>query len=124
MRRIVPDIHVPPEKLDEATSFYEQVLGMESRGDVGGWIVFLVSPDSPTAQVQLITSDAAAPVTPDVTIEVADVNEVLARARSAASRVIYGPTDEPWGVRRFFVLDPAGTVINVMQHLGPGQSGG
>jgi hypothetical protein len=26
------------------------------------------------------------------------------------------PTDEPWGVRRFFVKDPNSVVINVMSH--------
>ena len=26
-------------------------------------------------------------------------------------------TNEPWGVRRFFVRDPNGAVINVMQHI-------
>jgi uncharacterized glyoxalase superfamily protein PhnB len=25
-------------------------------------------------------------------------------------------TDEPWGVRRFFVTDPNGVVLNVMRH--------
>jgi hypothetical protein len=31
-------------------------------------------------------------------------------------------TDEPWGVRRFFVTDPNGTVINVMCHIGGAQA--
>jgi hypothetical protein len=25
-------------------------------------------------------------------------------------------TDEPWGVRRFFVRDPDGNVINIVSH--------
>jgi hypothetical protein len=32
--------------------------------------------------------------------------------------VVYGPADEPWGIRRFFVRDPSGTVISVLAHLG------
>ena len=120
MRRIVPDIHTTPDKLEESARFYEQVLGMEV-GPSLGWIIFLDSPDNPTAQLQLMTHDESAPVTPNVTVEVPDVNEVLARARSANATVVYGPADEPWGVRRFFVEDPNGTVINVMQHLHPAE---
>lgn len=30
--------------------------------------------------------------------------------------IIYPLTDEPWGVRRFFVADPNGVIINVMTH--------
>jgi len=29
---------------------------------------------------------------------------------------VYPLTDEPWGVRRFFVRDPNGVVLNVMSH--------
>ena len=31
-------------------------------------------------------------------------------------RVVYALRDEPWGVRRFFVEDPSGTIINVLAH--------
>jgi uncharacterized glyoxalase superfamily protein PhnB len=32
-------------------------------------------------------------------------------------RVVYPLTNESWGVRRFFVEDPSGTVVNVLAHL-------
>ena len=28
----------------------------------------------------------------------------------------YGPVNEPWGVRRLFLRDPAGHLINVLEH--------
>ena len=31
--------------------------------------------------------------------------------------IVYPLTDEPWGIRRFFVRDPDGVVINVAMHL-------
>jgi uncharacterized glyoxalase superfamily protein PhnB len=31
--------------------------------------------------------------------------------------IAYPLTDEPWGVRRFFVVDPSGTVLNIMSHI-------
>jgi uncharacterized glyoxalase superfamily protein PhnB len=30
--------------------------------------------------------------------------------------VVYPLTDEPWGIRRFFVRDPRGTVISILAH--------
>jgi hypothetical protein len=31
---------------------------------------------------------------------------------------VYPLTDEPWGVRRFFVRDPNGMIVNVVSHKG------
>ena len=31
--------------------------------------------------------------------------------------IVYPLTDEEWGVRRFFVRDPGGVVVNVMSHI-------
>jgi len=46
--------------------------------------------------------------------------EIVAGAVAAAGPdlipVVYGPVDEPWGVRRFFVRDPDGVVISVLAH--------
>jgi uncharacterized glyoxalase superfamily protein PhnB len=38
------------------------------------------------------------------------------RAVEAGCEIVYPLTDEPWGLRRFFVRDPNGAVINVTQH--------
>jgi len=43
------------------------------------------------------------------------------RKKDCAGHQIEAPrrqpiTNEPWGVRRFFVIDPNGTIINVMCH--------
>jgi hypothetical protein len=32
-------------------------------------------------------------------------------------RIVYPLTDEPWGVRRFFVEDPDGHIVNVLAHI-------
>ena len=113
IRRVVPDLRT--EHIAESRDFYTRVLGMDVTMDMG-WIVFLVSPSNPTAQVQLMTHDATAPIVPEVTIEVQDVDAVHADAVRFGARIVYPLTDEPWGVRRFFVADPGGTVINVMMH--------
>ena len=44
------------------------------------------------------------------------MDEVHARAVAAGAEIVYPLTDEDWGLRRFFVRDPNGAIINVTQH--------
>jgi uncharacterized glyoxalase superfamily protein PhnB len=60
--------------------------------------------------------DIKAHVHPDVSIEVDDVEAVYDRARASGAEIVYPLTAEDWGLRRFFVRDPNGAVINVTQH--------
>lgn len=53
---------------------------------------------------------------PDLSIEVDNLQEVLERMRAAGIALEYGPADEPWGVRRFFVRDPFGRLLNILAH--------
>ncbi len=53
---------------------------------------------------------------PDISIEVDDLDAVLRRAAAAGLSIEYGPTDEPWGVRRFYLRDPFGRLINILVH--------
>lgn len=59
---------------------------------------------------------------PDLSIEVDDLDEALRRVRAGAIPVEYGPTREPWGVRRFYVKDPLGRLVNILQHDAPSQA--
>jgi len=47
----------------------------------------------------------------------AEVDEVHARAMERGLRIVYPLTDEPWGIRRFLVVDPNGVIVNVSSHL-------
>ena len=114
IRRVVPDLHGDPAK---SRAFYEEVIGLELGMDLG-WIVTFGSTSNETAQLTVMSKDATAPVNPDVTIEVDDIDAVHAKAVESRFEIVHPLTNEPWGVRRFFVRDPNGAVINVMQHLG------
>lgn len=114
IRRIVPDIHT--QHLEESRDFYTNVLGLEVAMDLG-WIVTLVAPGQDTAQLSLMEREETAPVIPGISIEVGDVDAVYAEAVRRGEKIVHPLTDEPWGVRRFFVEDPDGTVVNVMHHL-------
>src|SRR5919204_2187383 len=113
VRRVVPDFHAP----DPAASsdFYAQVLGLEVVMDQG-WIVTFAAPDNPAAQVSVMREDATASVQPDASIEVDDVDTAHAAAQRLGCEIVHPLTDEPWGVRRFFVRDPSGKVLNILSH--------
>ena len=44
------------------------------------------------------------------------VDEAYAEAQRRGYEIVHPLTDEPWGVRRFFVRDPDGNVINMVSH--------
>jgi catechol 2,3-dioxygenase-like lactoylglutathione lyase family enzyme len=114
VRRIVPDLHA--EDPAAGAAFYADVLGLEVVMDQG-WIVTYAAPGNPAAQLSVMREDATAPVAPDVSVEVDDVDAAHAAAVAAGHAIVHPLTDEPWGVRRFFVRDPGtGRVINVLGH--------
>lgn len=114
IRRVVPDIK--SSKMDESRAFYADFLGMAVGMDMG-FVMTFVSPDNPTAQITVMRDDGSAAQMPGISIEVADVNAVHARAVALRLEIVHPLTDEPWGVRRFFVVDPNGTVLNIMSHI-------
>jgi catechol 2,3-dioxygenase-like lactoylglutathione lyase family enzyme len=57
-----------------------------------------------------------APV-PDISVEVDNIDEVHQRTVVAGFRIEYGPTNESWGVRRFYVRDPFGRLVNILAHV-------
>jgi catechol 2,3-dioxygenase-like lactoylglutathione lyase family enzyme len=115
IRRVVPNI--TSDTPDDSRSFYAGLLGFQVAMDMG-WIMTFVSPINPTAQVSVVRGDASAPVVPQITVEVADVDAIHAEAVRRGLDIVHPLTDEPWGVRRFFVKDPNGVVINVAAHRG------
>jgi catechol 2,3-dioxygenase-like lactoylglutathione lyase family enzyme len=113
-RRVVPDLSSTP--LEAAKGFYGDLLGLRPLMD-HGWIVTLADPERPDAQIGLMTHDATAPVIPDVSVQVDDVDACHAAAVQAGAEIVYPLTLKPRGVRRFFVRDPDGHMINVLSHI-------
>ncbi|MDH6543798.1 VOC family protein [Streptomyces sp. SPB4] len=112
VHRVVPNI--PSEAMDENREFYGLLGFAEVMNH--GWIMTLASPSSPAAQVSFMTADKTAPVMPDVSVEVDDVDAVHAAVVESGAEIVHPLQDEEWGVRRFFVRDPNGRVINVLGH--------
>lgn len=113
IRRVVPDI--TSERIDESRKFYTEFLGLTLAMDMG-WILTFVSPSNPTAQITLLRAPTSGTLNPNVSVEVGDVDALHAKAVALGLHIVYPLTDEPWGVRRFFVTDPNGVIINVASH--------
>lgn len=114
VKRIVPNIaHNQPQDGD---AFYGDILGMKVVMD-HGWIRTFASAAQPQAQVSVMSGGGSGTRVPDVSIEVDDLDAVLARVEKAGLAVEYGPALEPWGVRRFYVRDPFGRLVNILSHL-------
>ncbi|GAA3128689.1 VOC family protein [Streptosporangium carneum] len=112
VRRVVPNVR--SEAVRESRDFYG-LLGFEEVMN-HGWIMTLASPSAPAAQISFMAADRTAPVTPDLSVEVDDVDAAYAVMRDGGAEIVFPPRDEEWGVRRFFVRDPGGRVVNVLGH--------
>jgi predicted enzyme related to lactoylglutathione lyase len=115
VRRIKPNILAADSSAFAASrAFYNDVIGLA--GGTGlDWILFFGT-DQREVQLSVMTLDIAAHRHPEVSIEVDDVDAVYDRAVAAGAEIVYPITDEQWGLRRFFVRDPNGAIINVTQH--------
>ncbi|NDK30613.1 VOC family protein [Nesterenkonia haasae] len=111
IERIAPVLTV--DDLATAIDEHTGVLGMRVVMNME-WIVFLA--DDTGRQIGLMTTDATAPVNPDISVFVDDVEAAHAAAVASDVQIVYPLTTETWGVRRFFYGDSSGRVINVGTH--------
>jgi catechol 2,3-dioxygenase-like lactoylglutathione lyase family enzyme len=118
IRRVIPNLLAAD--LGASREFYADFLGFDVAMDEDGFTMF-ASPSNRTAQVTVAADDGRGldrgVREAQISIEVADVEAVHADAVRRGLEIVYPLTDEPWGIRRFFVKDPDGTVINVNTHI-------
>jgi len=114
VRRIVANIaHDRPE---DGKALYGDILDMDVVMD-HGWIMTFASEARSMAQISLASEGGSGTPATDLSIEVDKLDEVLARISRADIAVEYGPATAPWGVRRFYVRDPLGRLVNILTHL-------
>lgn len=109
--RAVPNIR--SDSPAETRDFFVQLLGFEVVMDIG-WIVTVAAPNDPGVQVSIISNDDMA--APGISVGVDDVDAVHAKAVEQGFEIVYSLRDEEWGVRRFMLREPSGTVVNVVSH--------
>lgn len=99
----------------DAERFYGDILGLDLAMD-HGWIATYAGQAAAPVQVSFALEGGSGTPVPYLSIEVDDLDAIHARIVAAGVEIEYGPTDEPWGVRRFFVRDPFGKLLNILQH--------
>jgi len=111
--RIVANIK--SDSLTETDAFYRDIFGLTLLMDQG-WIQTWGADAKSPVQLSIATEGGSGTEVPDISIEVDDLHETLTRAKQKGIAIEYGPVVESWGVERFYIKDPFGKLINVMQH--------
>ncbi len=81
-----------------------------------GWITTLVSSEKAGDQLSLVSEGGSGTAVPHLSIEIDNLDEVYQSALDMVVSVEYGPVLEPWGVRRFYLLDPNNNLFNILTH--------
>jgi catechol 2,3-dioxygenase-like lactoylglutathione lyase family enzyme len=113
VQRIIANIAT--QDIAAARRFYHDVLGLDVVMDLG-WIATYGSQDTMTVQISFMAQGGSGTPVPDLSIEVDDVDMAFDAMQDAGFAIEYGPADEPWGVRRFYVRDPFGRLVNILSH--------
>ncbi|GAA3918471.1 VOC family protein [Actinoplanes auranticolor] len=112
-RRIMTNLRVAD--IEAAKEFYTGFLGLSTEEFNLGWVARYSSPGG-GANVQLVTGDATAPEDSVISVQTDDVDGAYEEAQRLGYEIVHPLTTEPWGVRRFFVRDPDGNVLNIVGH--------
>lgn len=113
VKRIVSNIAA--SCVGDVQKFYSDLFDLNVVMD-HGWIATLASGNTAPTQISIATEGRSGTSVPDLSIEVDDVDAVYLRAKELGHRIEYELTDEPWGVRRFYLCDPTGKLLNILAH--------
>ena len=113
VKRMVANIAA--DQFESVKAFYCDILQMKVVMDFG-WIVTLASETPSTPQLSFANEGGSGTPVPDLSIEIDNLDEVYQRALAAGFAIEYGPVTEPWGVRRFYMRDPVGRLVNILSH--------
>ena len=108
--------NVKSSDFEAARRFYGECLGMQAVMD-HGWFLTLAGDGQSSPQLGFATEGGSGTPVPELSIEVDDFEAVRERMQKAGIVFEYGPVEEPWGVKRFFVRDPFGRLVNILGHL-------
>lgn len=113
VKRIVANIKT--DDLTKGNLFYQDILELEVLMD-HGWIKTLGTDEKAKVQISFAEQGGNNTEVPDLSIEVDNVDEIYGKMKQLGFEITYEITNEDWGVRRFFVKDPFGKVINILSH--------
>lgn len=118
---------VVTDKLAECRDFYVRRFGFRVVFEAT-WFVYMTSGGEHPYAIAFMTPDhPSRPPGPEafngkgmfLTLQVADAAAEFERLKNAGVSIAYPVKDEPWGQRRFGLLDPAGMWVDVVQQIEP-----
>ena len=112
------------ERLRECRDFYTRRLGFEIVFEVT-WFVLVNS--GPVSVAFMHPEHPSSPPEPDaftgngafLTLQVADAGAEYERVLATGLPIALALRDEPWGQRRFGLVDPAGMWVDVVEQIEP-----
>ncbi|GGE35570.1 glyoxalase [Primorskyibacter flagellatus] len=96
--------------------FYRYLFDIDVAMDMGFIVTMEPGAAWQSPQLSLASEGGAGTPLPAISIEVDTLDPVIARAKLRDIPIEYGPVTEDWGVRRLFLRDPAGHLLNVLTH--------
>lgn len=124
MISLFPDIC--SDSVAESRDFYVRLFGFEILVDIG-WYAQLRAPHDENLQIAFV--DRASDTVPEpvrrrpqgvfVTVEVADVDAVHARATDLGLEILLSLRSEDFGQRHFMTVDPNGLPVDVFATIPP-----
>lgn len=114
VRRIVPNLQASDPQA--ARAFYGELFGLDVVMDHGWIVTFAAEGQAAMPQVSIASEGGSGTPVPLLSIEVDDADLIYSRAKAAGTEIVYDITNEPWGVRRFFMRDPFGNIVNILAH--------
>jgi catechol 2,3-dioxygenase-like lactoylglutathione lyase family enzyme len=117
---------VVTDRLADCRAFYTHRLGFEILFEAT-WFVYLQAPGGPYGVAFMAPDHPSQPPGPEtftghgmfLTLQVADAAAEFERLTRAGAAIAYPLRDEPWGQRRFGLIDPAGLWLDVVQQIEP-----
>lgn len=108
------------------SDFYRELFEFEVLFD-SGWYVHLGAASDPTRQIGIVERThpsvpvpfQRAPSGVVVSIELDDVDAIHERAVRSRYDIVFPLTSEDFGQRHFMIVDPAGTLVDVITQIEP-----
>jgi catechol 2,3-dioxygenase-like lactoylglutathione lyase family enzyme len=98
--------------LERARWFWIEALGLRLLNDRGVYIA--VGGNGGFAiGIEQIAAEKVSREGPELTVRVDDVDAVTQRLRDMGVTLTEGPTDQPWGARHAWLLDPDGRRMSI-----------
>jgi lactoylglutathione lyase len=114
VKRIVANL--PAKDPARSSAFYQQLLGLDVLMQMDFIQTLGANTDAARPQISVASEGGGGQPVPAISVEVDDLDAVIARAGDIGASITYGPVDEPWGVRRIMLRDPDDTLINILSH--------